>query len=195
MLEKRGHRKTWARELVAGMCSGGPEALVTTPFQVVKIRMQNKDLVQHYANDFDCLIKVLLEEGPQALLAGLQSTVIRNCVWNGVYFGTISFLSSSTDQRDGLVGGVQRLGTGLCAGMFATCFNAPFDVAKSRIQQAKSESGSRTTFGVLADILRHEGPRALYKGFVPKAWRMGVGGAVGFVTFEFVHRTMLSRNQ
>lgn len=33
-----------ATELMAGLFSGVPEALVTTPFQVVKIRMQRGDL-------------------------------------------------------------------------------------------------------------------------------------------------------
>lgn len=143
--------------------------------------MQNKDLVKHYANDIDCLVKVLSEEGALALFNGLQTTVFRNSIWNAVYFGAISAMSDfRKESREGVAEQLQRLATGLGAGILATCFNAPFDVAKSRIQQSKSGPNRRTTFGILLDILQQEGARALYKGFTPKAWRMGVGGAVSF---------------
>lgn len=39
-------------------------------------------------------------------------------------------------------------------------------------------------FPALATIWREEGPRALYKGFVPKALRLGIGQSVGLVTFQ-----------
>lgn len=82
-------------------------------------------------------------------MAGLPSTVLRNAVWNGVYFASIHVLSADGG------GPGQRLVVGLAAGIFATCFNAPFDVAKSRIQ---SESkAKRSTFGILWEVLRHEG--------------------------------------
>ena len=33
-------------------------------------------------------------------------------------------------------------------------------------------------------LVREEGPSALYKGFVPKALRLGIGQTIGFVTFK-----------
>lgn len=39
-------------------------------------------------------------------------------------------------------------------------------------------------FPALATIAREEGPAALYKGFVPKALRLGVGQSVGLLTFQ-----------
>jgi hypothetical protein len=44
-------------------------------------------------------------------------------------------------------------------------------------------------FGALAAIARREGPRALYKGFVPKALRLGIGQSVGLVAFQQLLRT------
>ena len=129
-MESMGYPQSCVRELLAGMISGVPEAIATTPFQVVKIRMQNKDLVKHYTNDIDCLVKVLSEEGALALFNGLQTTVVRNSIWNGVYFATIAAVSDRNPANSaGIAEQLQRLATGLGAGIFATCFNAPFDVA------------------------------------------------------------------
>lgn len=195
ILESNGYQRSCAREGVAGFCSGLPEALVTTPFQVVKVRMQSKELVQLYRNDFDCLVKVLSEEGAMALFTGLSTTVIRNSVWNGIYFGAIAKLSDwSGPGPDGLAGEIQNLVTGLCAGIVATLFDAPLDVVKSRIQESRP-TARRTLPATLIELSREGGIPALYKGFVPKAWRMGIGGAVGFVTFEFVHRALTARDR
>lgn len=172
---------------ISGAFSGLPEAIVTTPFQVVKIRMQNKELTALYQNDLDCFVKVLRAEGPMAFTTGFSPTFARNIVWNSVYFGTIGFFSNLMGPRiPGIVGEIQNFSSGLFGGVFATCFNAPFDVAKSRVQSGGDRY--RTTFGTLALIFREEGPRALYRGFVPKAWRMGVGGAVGITTFDLLLR-------
>eukprot|EP00434_Breviolum_minutum_P038942 symbB.v1.2.034556.t1/scaffold4484.1/size39132/3 len=156
---------------------GVPEAIATTPFQVVKIRMQNKDLVKHYTNDIDCLVKVLSEEGALALFNGLQTTVVRNSIWNGVYFATIAAVSDRNPANSaGIAEQLQRLATGLGAGIFATCFNAPFDEKPHSAIQEWSDKQDH-----------FQRPWALYKGFTPKAWRMGVGGAVSFATFDFAH--------
>lgn len=184
-------RKTAWTESGAGMVSGIPEAVVTTPFQVVKVRMQNGAFTALYRNSLHCSWMICKQEGPRALFAGTVTTMYRNAVFNGVYFGSIVLLKDLQQQADlkivpaSFLGQLQMLGTGFTAGVAATCCNAPLDVCKSRIQ-GSSDTACRSTVGTLLRIARNEGPRALYKGFVPKALRMGSGGAVGITTFELI---------
>ncbi len=42
----------------------------------------------------------------------------------------------------------------------------------------------RSTWGTLLYIARHEGPSALYRGFLPKAIRLGVGQTIGLMVFQ-----------
>ncbi|CAE8608261.1 unnamed protein product, partial [Polarella glacialis] len=192
-LAANGWERSPAREGLAGFASGLPEAAVTTPFQVIKVRMQQRGPGGSvlYRNDFECLLQVCRQEGLMVLTKGFPATVARNCVWNSVYFGTIAALDTH-DKVEGMAGELQRFGQGLAAGVFATCFNAPLDVAKSRIQSAGGQYTS--TAGTLLSIVREEGPLALYRGFAPKACRMGMGGAVGYATYDFVLR-LLSRRR
>jgi len=66
---------------------------------------------------------------------------------------------------------------------------ATIDVAKSRIQAQNSKNIMEytSTIQALMKIGRTEGLTALYKGFQPKALRMGIGGAVAVTAFEAVH--------
>jgi len=43
---------------------------------------------------------------------------------------------------------------------------------------------ARGTLAALRDIAASEGPRALYRGFAPKALRLGVGQTVGLLAFQ-----------
>merc|ERR1712066_856220 len=89
--------------------------------------------------------------------------------------------------REGLVGELTSFFSGFAAGVLATCCNTPLDVAKSRIQSEVGDSRRYTgTMQTLASVLQAEGPHALYKGFVAKAWRMGVGSAVQISIYEMV---------
>lgn len=49
---------------------------------------------------------------------------------------------------------------GIAVGMTATCFNAPFDVVKSRFQSQMPDNRKyKSTVGALATIYREEGPQ------------------------------------
>ena len=79
---------------------------------------------------------------------------------------------------------------GLTAGTLASCVNIPFDVAKSRIQGPQPVPGTvtyRGTFKVIAMVYRNEGFRALYKGLLPKILRLGPGGAIMLLVYEYVY--------
>eukprot|EP00929_Paragymnodinium_shiwhaense_P098298 TRINITY_DN5979_c1_g2_i1.p1 TRINITY_DN5979_c1_g2~~TRINITY_DN5979_c1_g2_i1.p1 ORF type:complete len:327 (-),score=47.33 TRINITY_DN5979_c1_g2_i1:572-1405(-) len=189
VLVRLNGRRSALTEMGAGAFAGVPEAVATTPFQVVKVRMQNVQNNSAYRNSLHCCFTIVKQEGVLALFSGLGTTMCRNAVWNGVYFGSMVVITENVPQVDmataGVLGQMQRLGTGFAGGVTATCCNAPLDVCKSRIQSSPDLKGA-STFRVLLRIAREEGPRALYKGFVPKAWRMGCGGAVGITTFELI---------
>lgn len=46
-----------------------------------------KEHLGRYRNSWDCLGRVLREEGPAALTAGLGPTMWRNTIWNAAYYG------------------------------------------------------------------------------------------------------------
>ncbi|KAL3802109.1 hypothetical protein HJC23_010865 [Cyclotella cryptica] len=177
---------------MAGFMSGIAEAVVANPFQIIKVRLQSKEHLGKYSNSFDCVKTVLREEGIAAFSIGIQATIIRNSIWNGVYFTTMfcikekTFLLSTNDQSR-LQSTIFSLFTGFIAGVTATAFNAPFDVLKSRIQgQCPKNVQYTSTLDAFIKIGRREGISGLYKGFTPKAMRMGIGGAVAVTTFEAV---------
>ncbi|KXZ50364.1 hypothetical protein GPECTOR_16g537 [Gonium pectorale] len=163
------------------------------------VRLMAKEHLGRYRNSWDCLRKIVAQEGLLALTIGLGPTLWRNCVWNGLYYGTMAQLDGAAGAGGG-AGGLMApidnpflaaartvvVGTGV--GMMATCFNAPFDVVKSRFQallpEERAARGYRATLPALAAIARSEGPRALYKGFVPKALRLGLGQTIGLMVFQ-----------
>lgn len=163
----------------------------------------------------------------RALGTGLAPTLWRNCVWNSIYYGTVHRLEQAIDARDAAAAAAaaadaassppppspalraaRQLACGFAVGVFATCFNAPFDVVKSRFQaqlpvgmvvvaeagagagavavEKKSRRRYERVFPTLAAIAREEGARALYRGFVPKALRLGIGQTVGLAAFQAV---------
>lgn len=74
--------------------------------------------------------------------------------------------------------------------------NIPFDVAKSRIQGPQPVPGQvkySGTFSTMAMVAREEGYGALYKGLVPKVMRLGPGGAIMLLIFEYVFKFLDGR--
>jgi len=193
--------------LLAGAASGVPESAIVTPFQVVKVRLQAREHLGRYTSSLHCLRTVLAEEGVMALTAGFHATCWRNCAWNGVYFATMHALREArllggggcdgggAQSSGGLLDTMRTSVMGFTAGVFATCFNAPFDVAKSRAQAARpvAGGGSASLGAQLLAILREEGVSGLYAGFTPKAMRMGLGGAVGITVFELTTKLLEAR--
>lgn len=176
---------------VAGLISGVPEAIIVTPTQVVKIRLQAKEHLGKYNGSLDCVTKTLRSEGPQALLIGLEPTLWRNCVWNAVYFGLMHWTKQKLPKAAStLVDLSQTFVTGFLGAVVATCINIPFDVVKSRIQSQLSVPGQtfkyRNTLQSLALIAKEEGLMSCYKGLNAKIAKTGLGGSVAMVVFESI---------
>lgn len=171
---------------LSGSMSGVTEGVVFAPFQVIKVRLMAKEHLGRYHNTIDCLQQVLRREGPGALFIGLAPTLWRNCVWNGLFYGTTYEIEKGLPEiPNPWVAAARQLVIGTGVGIMATCFNAPFDVVKSRFQsQLPGQEKYRRVFPTLATIAREEGLTALYKGFIPKALRLGIGQSVGLLTFQ-----------
>lgn len=64
--------------VLTGVAAGCTEAFVVVPFELVKIRLQDKANAARYKNTLDCLRKIITEEGVFAFSRGLESTLWRH---------------------------------------------------------------------------------------------------------------------
>jgi len=175
----------------AGISAGCTEAFLVVPFELVKIRLQAKSNAGKYNGTFDAAKKILQQEGPRAFFNGLESTLWRHAAWNGGYFGLIFTVKDILPPAKSEIGTTfSNFVAGTIAGTFGTVLNTPFDVVKSRIQNQSERVKYNWTLPALQTIAREEGPRALYKGFVPKVVRLGPGGGILLVVFEFVSKKL-----
>lgn len=181
--------------ILTGASAGATESLVVVPFELVKIRLQDKTSASRYNGLLDCLIKVVRQEGPLALYNGFEATLWRHIVWNAGYFGCIFQVraqlpdpTAATNPRRQKT--LNDLAAGFVGGVVGTTFNTPLDVVKSRIQSVAKVSGVRAkyewAFPSLGVVAREEGFKALYKGYVAKILRFGPGGGVLLVVYSAV---------
>jgi len=173
----------------SGIFSGFAESFVTTPFQVIKVRMQAKEHLGKYKDSIHCFTKIVSTEGLKSLFIGLGPSFWRNCSWNSVYFaGIYKFKRLLPPAKSSIGDGVNATIAGAASGGLACTVYSPFDVIKTRFQSQVYETGVvqkyRYTVPSLIIIIRTEGAKALYKGLSPALLRMIIGAGVMAGTFE-----------
>ncbi|XP_066550274.1 mitochondrial 2-oxodicarboxylate carrier isoform X2 [Amia ocellicauda] len=179
---------------VAGLGSGLTEAVVVNPFEVVKVSLQaNRDAFAVQPSTFAQARLIISANGfgLKGLNKGLTSTLGRHGVFNMIYFG---FYFNVKDMipasQDPSLEFLRKFAIGLTSGTISSCVNIPFDVAKSRIQGPQPVPGEikyRTCFQTMVLVYREEGYLALYKGLIPKIMRLGPGGAVMLLVYEYAY--------
>ncbi|KAF7251583.1 Mitochondrial 2-oxodicarboxylate carrier [Varanus komodoensis] len=179
---------------VAGLGSGLTEAVVVNPFEVVKVSLQaNRDAFTEQPSTFAKAQQIIRAHGLglQGLNKGLSATLGRHGVFNMVYFGFYFNVKNIIPvHKDPALEFLRKFGIGLISGTIASIINIPFDVAKSRIQGPQPVPGEikyRTCFKTMATVYKEEGFLALYKGLVPKIMRLGPGGAVMLLVYEYTY--------
>jgi len=177
--------------ILTGATAGATEAFVVVPFELVKIRLQDRASAGKYNGLIDCVVKVVKAEGPLALYNGLESTLWRHILWNAGYFGCIFQVRELIPKADNKSQQIRNdLISGSVGGTVGTILNTPMDVVKSRIQNSPKVAGSVPKYNwawpATGTVLREEGFSALYKGFLPKVLRLGPGGGILLVVFTGV---------
>ncbi|TFK32952.1 mitochondrial carrier domain-containing protein [Crucibulum laeve] len=174
--------------ILTGCTAGATESFVVVPFELVKIKLQDK--MSTFKGPMDVVKQVIRKEGLLGLYAGMESTFWRHVYWNGGYFGCIFqvrvLLPKAETQQAQLM---NNFISGSIGGFAGTLLNTPLDVVKSRIQGSTKIPGVKPkynwTYPALLTIFREEGAGALYKGFVPKVLRLAPGGGVLLLVVEF----------
>jgi len=182
---------TQSLSILTGATAGATESFVVVPFELVKIRLQDKASAGKYNGPLDVVKKIVANEGPLAMYNGLESTMWRHVLWNAGYFGVIHQVRTVLPQRETKRGQMLNdLIAGSIGGAFGTMLNTPSDVVKSRIQNTTRVLGVTPkynwTWPSIALVAREEGFAALYKGFLPKVLRLGPGGGILLVVFTTV---------
>jgi len=181
-------KMTQQLSILTGCSAGATESFVVVPFELVKIKLQDK--TSTFAGPIDVVKQIVRKEGLLGLYAGMEATFWRHVWWNGGYFGCIhqvrSLMPKAENPQSQLF---NNFVSGSVGGFVGTALNTPFDVVKSRIQGAAKVPGVvpkyNWTYPALLTIMREEGPTALYKGFVPKVLRLAPGGGILLLVVEF----------
>ncbi|XP_049285273.1 mitochondrial 2-oxodicarboxylate carrier [Anopheles funestus] len=179
---------------LAGLGAGVTEAILVNPFEMVKVTLQaNKNKMGQVPSTWAVTKQIINESGfgLNGLNRGLTATIGRNGVFNMIYFGFYHSVKGIVPEyKDPVQEFLRKVGIGFVSGTLGSIVNIPFDVAKSRIQGPQPVPGQvkyRTTFGSMMIVAREEGFAALYKGLTPKVMRLGPGGAIMLVVYDYVY--------
>lgn len=166
--------------ILTGATAGATESFVVVPFELVKIRLQDK--TTQFNGMSDVVKDIVKKNGVLGLYKGLESTLWRHIWWNAGYFGLIFQVRSLMPKpKNNTEKTLIDLTCGSIGGTFGTILNTPFDVVKSRIQAGSTKY--RWTYPSLFTVAKEEGFATLYRGFVPKVLRLGPGGGILLVVF------------
>ena len=160
--------------IIAGMTAGFFQSFITSPAELLKIRMQrNKDLT----------LKNAYRSVPN-IYRGLSMTIARDIPFTGIFFPAYYGIRRSINVSPSSIFG--DIVAGLGAGISATTLVTPFDVVKTKYQA----SNSGTIYSVIKNTYNEGGPSAFIRGIVPRTFSIAVLYSLTISVFEFQKRFM-----
>ncbi|CAN6718596.1 unnamed protein product [Malus baccata var. baccata] len=180
-----------AKSLVAGGVAGGVSRTAVAPLERLKIllQVQNPHSIK-YNGTIQGLKYIWRTEGFRGLFKGNGTNCARIVPNSAVKFfsydeaskGILWFYRQQTGNEDAQLTPLLRLGGGACAGIIAMSATYPMDMVRGRltVQTDMSPQQYRGIYHALTTVFREEGPRALYRGWLPS-----VIGVVPYVGLNF----------
>ncbi|KAJ3393790.1 carnitine transporter [Lobulomyces angularis] len=153
----------------AGGFSAIPTTVITTPMERVKVVMQTQT-DNKYKGMFDAARGMFAEGGLKSLYRGSVATLARDVPGSAAYFVGYEYTATLVRPSDGSLSVPAELFAGGMAGVAMWSIAIPPDVIKSRIQAAPA--GTYKGFvDCTAQMIKNEGPGALFKGLGPALLR------------------------
>uniref|UniRef100_A0A1I7YNH1 Mitochondrial glutamate carrier 1-like n=1 Tax=Steinernema glaseri TaxID=37863 RepID=A0A1I7YNH1_9BILA len=157
------------RGMIAGGSAGFCQVIVTTPMELLKIQMQQGS-GSGKMSATKLALNLVKEKGIAGLYRGLGSTLARDVSFSVIYFPLFAKLDSMGPRKSDGSGDAVFYASflaGLTSGAVASFCVTPLDCIKTRMQLIKTNPGDMK-YHNMADafvkILKHEGPKALFKG-------------------------------
>mmetsp|Transcript_15707 Transcript_15707/g.47345 ORF Transcript_15707/g.47345 Transcript_15707/m.47345 type:complete len:296 (-) Transcript_15707:589-1476(-) len=172
---------SFAGNLVAGSASGGLAAVICNPTELVKVRLQSKDGAR--GGPGAVIRKVIAEDGFLGLWRGTVPAATRAAIMTASQLATYNEIKAQTRRLTGWGEGVHlHLAASMIAGLVSTTVTSPVDVVKTKMFVAGNQyTGPIHCF---RDLIRREGLRGLFKGWVPNYCRLGPQTTITFVAVE-----------
>lgn len=178
---------------VAGCLAGFGAAVVLTPIELVKCRVQiqefhakgsSTDPVMPSKGTFRMFLDLLKSgSGLSTFYRGFHYTAIRECGGGAVWFGTYEFFCRKfrDGNAEGNLGHLQLMCAGAAAGVAYNVSFFPFDVMKSIVQTSKEQVKMRD---LAKKIFNQHGIRGFYRGLGVTVVRAVPGNAAVFFVYE-----------
>ncbi|RYP34113.1 hypothetical protein DL767_004448 [Monosporascus sp. MG133] len=195
-------KMTQSLSILTGASAGATESFVVVPFELVKIRLQDKTSAGRYSGPLDVVKHIIKNEGVLAMYNGTYNLAaeFKRCgvglrAWAvmltyrsfGCIFQVRGLLPKAETKKAQITNDIVA---GTVGGTVGTILNTPMDVVKSRIQNSPKVAGQipkyNWAWGACGTVMKEEGFGALYKGFLPKVLRLGPGGGILLVVFTGV---------
>ncbi|XP_019188206.1 PREDICTED: mitoferrin-like [Ipomoea nil] len=185
-----GNPSNSAAHSASGVCATVASDAVFTPMDMVKQRLQLSS--SPYKGVFDCVRRVLREEGFKTFYASYKTTVLMNAPYTAVHFATYEGAKrglmeiSPENARDERL--IVHATAGAAAGGFAALFTTPFDVVKTQLQCQGVCGCERFKNGSIKDVLqtivKKDGYRGLMRGWMPRMLFHAPAAAICWSTYE-----------
>jgi dicarboxylate transporter 10 len=150
--------------------------VVGNPADIANVRMQNDNSVpvesrRNYRGVFDALMKIGKEESFRGYAKGLLPNCIRGAVMTSCqlasYDGFKVLLATMVGLKDA---SNTQFFASVLASLVATTLCSPFDVIKTKTM---SSSAKMSMLEVVRGITQAEGPRWVFRGWLPSFVRLG----------------------
>ncbi|RZB77863.1 Mitochondrial adenine nucleotide transporter ADNT1 isoform A, partial [Glycine soja] len=179
------------KSLLAGGVAGGVSRTAVAPLERLKIllQVQNRQDIK-YNGTIQGLKYIWKTEGFRGMFKGNGTNCARIVPNSAVKFfsyeqasmGILWLYQRQPGNEEAQLTPILRLGAGACAGIIAMSATYPMDMVRGRltVQTEASPCQYRGIFHALSTVFREEGPRALYKGWLPS-----VIGVIPYVGLNF----------
>jgi len=179
-------------EVLAGMGAGASQVVFTNPIEIVKIRLQVQgEIFRQTGQAPKGAVQICRELGFAGLYKGATACFARDIPFSAIYFPAYEGLKALFRKRDEKVtSGWGLFFAGTLAGGLAASSTTPFDVIKTRLQ-VEARAGQETYSGIFdcaRKVYKSEGPKAFFKGVVPRIMRSSPQFGVTLLAYEFLQR-------
>ncbi|KZW01956.1 mitochondrial carrier [Exidia glandulosa HHB12029] len=192
--EYGGKRLTLIGHGLAGLCAGFTSAIVATPIETLKVKLQvqvqRDSASRQFRGPLDCAVKVLRAQG---LFGGLWRGYLTSSLYRSSFFWmflSMEGLMRASTRLDGtpyeMSKGAATFWSGGLASFSFWVFGIPIDNIKNRIFSAPLSAPRISPLDLARQVWHAERLRGFYKGFAPCVLRALPANACAFFAFDWI---------